>query len=94
MTPANVRALTAIKRDIIEIQVFGIPAALLLGLGLYGLFAANGNAFHPLLDNRAVVYGMLVAGAVLEFLQMYRLIPLLKEQAHIVRNYSGSRRAR
>ncbi len=84
MNQPNAPELTAIKREIIKTQLFGIPAALLLGLGLYGLFAADGNAFHPLLDNRTVVYGMLVAGVVLQVLQMYRLIPLLKEQARIV----------
>ena len=84
MAERNNQQLASIKREILKTQIFGIPAALLLGLGLYGLFAANGNAFHPLLDNQTVVYGMLVTGAVLDVLQMYRLIPLLKEQARIV----------
>ena len=84
MVERNNQQLANIKREILKTQVFGIPAALLLGLGLYGLFAANGNAFHPLLETPNVVYGMLVTGAILEVLQMYRLIPLLKEQARIV----------
>jgi hypothetical protein len=29
------------------------------------LFAANGNAFHPLLDNRNIFYAMLIAGVIL-----------------------------
>ena len=86
MAERNNQQLANIKREILKTQVFGIPAALLLGLGLYGLFAANGNAFHPLLDNQTVVYGMLVTGAILEVLQMYRLIPLLREQARIARD--------
>ena len=84
MAKHNGQQLAAIKREILKTQLFGIPAALLLGLGLYGLFAANGNAFHPLLDNRNIVYAMLIAGVILEVLQMYRLIPVLKEQARIV----------
>jgi hypothetical protein len=84
MLQHNDDQLAAIKREIIKTQLIGIPAALLLGFGLYGVFAANGDAFHPLLNNRSVVYGMLVAGVVLEALQMYRLIPLLKAQARII----------
>ena len=84
MSRRNDQQLAAIKREIIKTQVFGIPAALLLGLGLYGLFAASGDAFHPLLNNRNIVYSMLIAGVILEVLQIYRLIPLLKEQARIV----------
>lgn len=84
MKGRNNRQLAVIRKEIIKTQVFGIPAALLLGLGLYGLFAANGDAFHPLLNNQNVVYGMLVAGAILEVLQIYRLIPLLKEQVRLL----------
>ena len=56
------------------------------------MFAANGDAFHPLLNDRGVVYGMLVAGVVLEALQMYRLIPLLKarENGRIINVSSGA----
>jgi hypothetical protein len=84
MKGRNNRQLAVIRKEIIKTQVFGIPAALLLGLGLYGLFAANGDAFHPLLNNQNVVYGMLVAGAILEVLQIVRLIPLLKEQVRLL----------
>ena len=91
MSRRNDQQLAAIKREIIKTQVFGIRAALLLGLGLYGLFAASGDAFHPLLNNQRVVYGMLVAGAVLEVVQMYRLIPLLREQARIARDRNAWR---
>ena len=84
MAKHNGQQLAAIRREILKTQLFGIPAALLLGFGLYGLFAANGNAFHPLLDDRNIVYAMLIAGVILEVLQMYRLIPLLKAQARII----------
>lgn len=83
MDKARKRRLAEIKKGIVMNQVIAAPAAVLLGLGLYGVFAANGNAFHSLLNNQTVVYGMLIVGAILEGVQMMRLIPLLREQARV-----------
>ena len=75
--------LSHIKRKIIKTQLFGAPGAILIGLGLYGLFGANGDAFHPLLNNVVFVKNILVAGIVIEIWQLYVLIPLLKKHTFL-----------
>jgi len=34
-----------------KLALLDIPGSILIGLGLYGKFAANGHAFHPFLNN-------------------------------------------
>ena len=81
----NETELKNIKKKIVRIQIIGVPAAILIGLGLYGIFGANGNAFHPVLNDRKVIYSMLVVGVILEIWQFSILMPLFKKQAGIVR---------
>lgn len=45
--------------SIVSVEFLG---TVLLGLGLYGKFAANGDAFHPLLNNSNVTTAMIAAG--------------------------------
>lgn len=77
--------LNSIKRKIIKASIIGSPGAILLGLGLYGMFGANGNAFHPLLNDNNIVNGLLFFGVAIELWQFYVLIPLYKRQAKLVR---------
>lgn len=79
------RELSKIKTNIIKLQLVGAPGLLLLGLGLYGLFGANGNAFHPLLNDQTIVYSLLIIGGLIEILQLVFLVPLLMKQAKIHR---------
>ena len=75
--------LKAIKSKILTVQLFGAPGAILLGLGLYGMFGANGHAFHPALNDARVVYSLIAAGVTIEIWQFIQLLPLLKQQAQI-----------
>ena len=84
MNPNNEAELKHIKRRIILTQITGTPGAILLGIGLYGVFGAHGNAFHPLLNNKSVVAGLLVIGAAIEIWQFYVLIPLIKKQIKLL----------
>ncbi|SER22768.1 hypothetical protein SAMN05421690_101358 [Nitrosomonas sp. Nm51] len=70
-----------IRNGIIRMQIIGAIAALFLGLGIYGLYVAKGDAFHPLLNHHELVSAMLVAGIVLEIWHLSQLIPLLKQYA-------------
>ena len=70
-----------IRNGIIRMQIIGAIAALFLGLGIYGLYVAKGDAFHPLLNNYELVSAMLVVGIVLEIWHLSQLIPLLKQYA-------------
>lgn len=76
--------LKQLKKRIILTQVIGMPGAILLGLGLYGVFGANGNAFHPLLNDKHVVASLVVIGVAIEVWQLVVLIPLFKKQIKLI----------
>ncbi|MBI3187986.1 MAG: hypothetical protein HYZ31_09025 [Gammaproteobacteria bacterium] len=84
MRSNNEQQLKVIKRKIFRLQLFGAPGAIILGLGLYSLFGANGQAFHPALNNSNVVFSLLAAGITIEIWQFLQLLPLLKEQAKLI----------
>ena len=42
--------LKEIDREIVKVGIIDAPGTILVGLGLYGKFAARGEAFHPLLN--------------------------------------------
>jgi len=75
--------LKVINKKIFIINVLGLPGALLIGLSLYALFGAEGNAFHPALNNLTIVYNMLIFGIAIEAWQLYKMIPLLKKRAEL-----------
>ena len=77
--------LNNIKKKIVKTQIIGAPGLILLGLGLYGMFGANGNAFHPLLNDKSVVNSLLIVGVAIELWQLYVIIPLFKKQGKLVR---------
>ena len=78
--------LIEINKKIVLTQVIGTPGAILLGLGIYGMFGANGDAFHPLLNDEIFVKNILIIGAAIEIWQFYVLIPLFKKRSEIIQN--------
>jgi len=60
----NSEAIKTLKRDLIKTQLIEFPGFVLVGLGLYGKFGANGNAFLAVLNDQSVVNVMLAIGAV------------------------------
>ena len=78
--------LVAIKKKIVKTQLIGAPGAILIGIGLYGMFGANGDAFHPLLNDEVFVQRIIIIGAAIEMWQFYVLIPLLKRQSKLAKN--------
>lgn len=72
-----------IDRQIIVISAIDAPGTILLGLGLYGKFAADGEAFHPLLNEQAVVNSMLLLGLVIMIWCGGRILKLSKEKAEL-----------
>lgn len=75
--------LKAVRLKTVKIQFLGLPGAILIGLALYGIFAANGNAFHPALNDKTTVYALLAIGIVIELWQFFMLIPLWKKQMQL-----------
>ena len=73
-------SLDEVKKKIMIINILIAPAAIALGLGLYGVFGAKGNAFHPLLNNMNFSYTLIGIGALIELIGTLKLIPLFKLQ--------------
>lgn len=78
--------LVQINKKVVITQLIGTPGAILLGLGIYGMFGANGDAFHPLLNDEIFVKNILIIGAAIEIWQLYVLIPLFKKRSEIIMN--------
>ncbi len=74
-----------LQKKIIIYNILGAPGAILLGLGLYGLFGAQGDAFIPILNNLNVVYGFIAVGAIIMIWEFAMTIPLLKRKSEIVK---------
>ncbi len=69
-----------IQKKIIFLIVLDLPASIMIGLGLYGKFAANGDAFHPLLNDASVVNALLTVGVVLMGFCAYKVLSLIKQR--------------
>jgi hypothetical protein len=70
-----------INQSIIMFGAIDAIGTVLLGLGLYGKFGARGDAFHPLLNDPAVVNTLIVVGAILMPLGGFKLMTLIKQKA-------------
>jgi len=73
-----------IDRKIMTVGILDMPGTALLGLGLYAKFAANGDAFHPLLNDPSIVNGMLALGAVISVWAVYQVINLTRKKAALL----------
>ncbi|WP_321346265.1 hypothetical protein [Halopseudomonas oceani] len=51
-----------LKRNRLMTQVIGVPGAILVGLGMYGVSLGEGGGFHPILNDLHNCYAMLVVG--------------------------------
>jgi len=74
--------LDYITKKIVKIQILGAPGTIMLGLAFYAIFGAQGDAFHPLLNDMNVVYSMLGLGVVItvwEFMTFWKLIKQKKK---------------
>ncbi len=60
------QSLQALQKRLMLLGLFNLIPHLALGLGLYGLFGAQGNAFLPALNNPQVCYALLGFGLVAE----------------------------
>jgi len=69
-----------VTANLVKIQVFGAIGWILVGLAMYGIWGAQGNAFHPLLNDSDVVYGMLYVGIAIMVVEFAIYIPLLRKR--------------
>jgi len=76
------------EKEILKLNIPGIPGAIFIGPSLYALFEAKGNAFHPLLNNQNFVYSLLAAGVIIEIWQLTKLLPLFKKRTNLAKQES------
>ena len=74
-----------ITRKIVKVQILGAPGTILLGLALYAIFGANGDAFHPLLNDMDVVYSILIIGIVIMAWEFMTFISLIRKRAELTK---------
>jgi len=80
----NNEELKQISRKIVMANIFGVPSSILLGLGFYGKFAAQGDAFIDILNNQDVVHGCLAIGGVIMLLEIFYIISLSRRRAKLL----------
>ena len=69
-----------ISRKITKIQTIGSISPILVGLAAYGIWGADGDAFHPILNSTNVTYSMLGVGIIGMVWEINLLVPLFKER--------------
>ena len=58
-------------------------AMMLIGLGLYAVFGADGNAIFDLLNNKNIAYGAVIVGGVVAAWCLVKIFPLLQRQVEL-----------
>lgn len=86
MNSSDNEELKRTRKQINKIQIMGVPGAILIGLGLFGIFEASTNGPLSILSNKKVTYGILAVGIASEVWLSFVVIPLLKKHARLLRD--------
>lgn len=81
--------LAEVKKEIVKVSLLGGPGSILLGLGIYGAFAANGNAFHPFLNSIENAYGMIALGGAITIWEVVKIVQLSKKKQGLTRQLNA-----
>lgn len=71
------------NRQLIRITILEAPAMALLGLALYAKFFADGDAFHPLLNDATFINGLFVLGGLLLLMSAKQFIDWVKTRKEL-----------
>lgn len=77
------KRIKEIDKQILTISILDSPGAIMLGLGLYAKFGAEGDAFLPILNNQTFVNSLLLAGAVIMIWGSSKTFGLIRERARL-----------
>ncbi len=72
------------KRIAMTATLFMAPANILVGLGIYGVFATRGDAFLPILNNMMVCYALIAVGVIIEGIGLVKFMSLAQERARML----------
>jgi len=84
MDPRAEKELQEIQKRMLRVNILASPGAVLLGLGLYGMFGAHGNAFLSVLNDPYAVNISIIAGAIVMVWEFAVVFQLLKRKAAIM----------
>ncbi len=79
------KRIKEIERRIMLVGIIDAPGTIMVGLGLYGKFVANGDPFLPFLGNELVVNGMLGIGALIMGWGGFQVFKLSRQKACLLR---------
>ena len=75
--------LRQIRKEMLVWNIIDMPAALAVGLGLYAVFGANGNAIPEALNNKSLAYGTIAIGGIIMALCLVKTLALLKRKVQL-----------
>jgi hypothetical protein len=81
--------LRQIQRNLLITIIIDTPGTILVGLGLYGVFGADGDAFLNILNDQNIAYGAIVLGGAIMIWSFVRVLSLLQKKAKIMREASA-----
>lgn len=73
-----------LERKLLWVSIIDTPGAILVGLALYGKFDANGNAFHPLLNNDSVLTAMFAVGVAIMVWGGWQVVTIARRRAELL----------
>jgi undecaprenyl pyrophosphate phosphatase UppP len=73
-----------LERKLLWVTIIDTPGAILVGLALYGKFGANGNAFHPLLNNDTVLAAMFAVGGAIMAWGSWQVVMIARRRAKLL----------
>ena len=80
---SNKEEIKQIQRQLFILFIIDFPAMMLVSLGLYAVFVANGNAVPDLLNNKNIAYGAIVVGGAVMVWCASKILPLLKRKLQL-----------
>ncbi len=83
MTNTIDQRMKEIDKEILKVNIIDVPGSILVGLGLYAKFVAEGDAFLPILNNQSVVYALLATGGAIMLWGGYKTFTLARERARL-----------
>ena len=72
-----------VQKEIVKVSILESPGAIMFGLGLYGKFGPEGDAFLSILNNEMVVNMLLGLGALIMAWGALKIVSLAKESARL-----------
>ena len=88
--PAGPEEEKRLRRELLNVQMLGVPGVLLIGFALYGLFE-EGEPFHPFLADRERCIYMLVIGGAITIWESLKVIRISRQLARLKGGQSRTR---